>query len=181
MTRREKKPRPPCVSKLHPGTADVAAAMGWSVEVTRVVAGMAGCPTVRGGRGRRFVSVDALKAWFEALPIERRLVVPEVDLGERMRLAAEVAGLTWAGQAEQGRLARAHDYAALVRLRDDLGERMRVAAEVAELTWAGQAEQGRLARAHDYAALVRLRDEWHARDQTDRGRLAAKSALARKP
>lgn len=116
---REKKPRPPTITKLHPGTESVAAATGWSVEVVRLVADLPGCPRVRGGKGKRFTSVEAFKAWFEGLPGNLKRSVPEIDRAMRVQLGEEIAKLTWcaeAGLAE--RLARAHDYEELVQMRD---------------------------------------------------------------
>ncbi len=115
------KEKKPSITKLLPGTEAVGKAMGWSVEVVRLVARLAGCPTVRGGKGRRFVSIDAFRAWFEALPIERRLVVPAINHMERVKLADEICTLTWAHNEEgshMSRLVRENDYAELVRMRD---------------------------------------------------------------
>lgn len=115
----EKKPKPLPVSKLHPGTEEVAKAMGWSVEVVRLVADLAGCPRVRGGKGKRFVSVEAFRSWFEKLPADQQRSVPAIDGMQRLALAEEVAKLTWdSSEGAVRSLALKHTYEELVKLRD---------------------------------------------------------------
>lgn len=117
--RREKKPKPLPITKLYPGTAEVATAMNWSVEVTRLVADLHGCPRVRGGKGKRFTSIEAFKTWFDGLDNALKRSVPEIDKQQRIALGEEIAALTLC--AEDGlaaRLARDHDYNKLVAMRD---------------------------------------------------------------
>ena len=115
MTVREKKPT---ITATHPGSADVAKAMGWSVIVARVVADLPGCPRVSGGRGKRFSSVEAFRAWFDALPAHMKLKVPEINHSMRSQLACEIAKLTWQGPDAHASLARAHTYDELLAMRD---------------------------------------------------------------
>lgn len=120
MAERVKKPKPPCLTKLHPGTEEVASAMGWSVETTRLLVDLPGCPRVRGGKGKRFTSVAAFKAWFEALPDAQKRAVPAIDGLHRLELGRETAALCFFADTERegNRLALRHTYDELVALRD---------------------------------------------------------------
>jgi hypothetical protein len=141
------KEKKPSITALHPGSADVAKAMGWTIEVARVVAEIPGCPRVKGGKGKRFTSIQAFVEWFDALPLTSKLKVPEIDRLERLRLGEEVAKLTWF----------------------DFGD--------GEDDSPGKLEARRLATDYDYPELVEMRDRWRDRDQHDKGESAAKAAL----
>jgi hypothetical protein len=88
------------VSASHPGTAEVAKAAGLGEEVIRALAGAKGCPLVKGGRGYRFVSVEAFTKWALELPLETRLRVKPWARQLKHEVIEEIAKLTWGADSE---------------------------------------------------------------------------------
>lgn len=122
--KREKKPKKVPITKLHPGTEELAKVMGWTVEVVRLVADLPGCPRVRGGKGKRFTSTEAFKAWFASLAPDMQRSVPQIDGLHRLKLAEEVSALTWCNEEGAAqRLANRHTYEELVKMRDHWRDR----------------------------------------------------------
>lgn len=87
------------ITESHPGTDTVAKATGLSPAVILALAGVQGCPVVRGGRGKRFASVEAFRGFLAGLSPEARLKVPAYLKEEKLKVAVAICTLTWGGDA----------------------------------------------------------------------------------
>lgn len=108
--------RPATVSELHPGTEQVATATGLDEDVVRALAGVAGCPVVRGGRGYRFASIEAFRGFVEGMTHEQRLQVPEFLAAEKDKLIEQIAKLTWGMDGGEVARLRRRTYGDLERM-----------------------------------------------------------------
>ncbi len=120
------KPKRKSVTASHPGVAEVAVALTTTRDGEATGVGLAeaesvvrdlvharGCPKVPGGRGYRFVSVEAFRAWIDGFSLEERLQVKPWRIALKDELIGKISKLAWGMDEGERRRLRWLSYAQL--------------------------------------------------------------------
>lgn len=91
------------VTASYPGVVDVTDALGMEESLVRALARLAGCPKVPGGQGYRFTSVEAFKAWHDAMSLEEKLQIKPYAQALKRELVAKIAKVSWGVDAKEAR------------------------------------------------------------------------------
>ena len=111
-----RQPRKPTVTSTHPCTKDVADALGAHEPLVRALARLPGCPRVHGGRGYRFVSVEAFRAWHDSMSLEDKLKIKPYAKALKEGVVEQISKVSWGVDASQARALMRKSYGGLQRV-----------------------------------------------------------------